>query len=804
MSNDGKIDAITGKVLEKRIGEGIIRRRKASTPSPAAERKVEASVPAPEAAKEPELKAQEIIAQTPQGEEGVSPKVSEPESQQVSGDVEVHRRAESEVEKKKPLTIIAQPGEQKVDLGKKEGVDTKEVLGRSAPGKILTEKEEQFLKRGPRRRKSRAELDFEDIKRVGGLKHAAMIYSEDENGLEGFGVSRVFRPDIKHKKKPVKKGTKKPIVTERKATKKVIKISDGIVVSELSKIMGVKASQIIKKLLDLGITGGINDVIGVDAASIIASEYGFEVEHVAFKEDEVLNVAPAEDVSLHPCPPVVTVMGHVDHGKTSILDAIRHSNVAEKEAGGITQRIGAYTVTHNGKVITFIDTPGHEAFTKMRARGAKVTDIVVLVVAADDGVMPQTEEAIDHAKAAGVPIIVAINKIDKPGVDPLRVKRELANAGLMLEEWGGDTICVNTSAKTGEGIDTLLEMILLQADMLELKARHEGRAMGFVIESRMDKRRGPSVTVIVKEGKLKAGDVVISGNSYGKVRLMHNDKGDVVKEVLPSYPAEVFGLSGVPEAGEKFVVVEDEDTARSIIEARAKKAREGQLADRKRISLEELGRAGGEKELKLILKADESGVVDAIKDAIPALSTSEVSVRIIHTGVGGITESDIILAAASGACVVGFGVVPDVAARQAAAREKVEIRTYSIIYEMLDDIKKAVSGMLSPREVETVIGRAVVKETFKIPKLGTIAGCSVTFGKIARNGYVRVLRDNVVCYDGKIASLKRFKDDVREVEAGKECGVGIENFDDIKVGDELEVYTKEVVSKTWEEGKASS
>ncbi len=566
-----------------------------------------------------------------------------------------------------------------------------------------------------------------------------------------------------------------------------IRLPESVSVRELAYMLEDDEEAIQELLKSKGIAVSLTQILPYDVAKMVCEEYGFEV--VPESEEEV-ELEEKEEEGLLPRPPVVTVMGHVDHGKTTLLDYIRKTNVAAREAGGITQHIGAYKIKLDEGEITFIDTPGHHAFTTMRARGAQVTDIVVLVVAADDGVMPQTVEAINHAKAAGVPIIVAINKIDKPDANPERVKQELAKYGLVPEEWGGDTIMVEISAKTGQNVDELLEMILLQAEMLELKANPNKKARGTVLESKLDPKRGPVATLLVQDGTLRVGDAIVAGLHWGKVRAMMNEWGERLKEAGPSTPVEVLGLSDVPLAGEPFFVVENEKKAREISEARKERAKE-LAAERPRLSLEELMKklAEGEtKELRIVLKADVQGSLEAVRDAIEKLSTDEVGVKVVHYGVGAITETDVMLASASGAIILGFNVRPDSQAKKVAEREKVEIRTYRVIYELLDDVKKAMAGLLEPEYEEVVIGRAEVRQVFSIPKVGKVAGCYVIDGKITRNAKIRVIRDGVIVYEGKLSSLKRFKDDVKEVAAGYECGMGIEGFQDIKENDIIEAY----------------
>jgi translation initiation factor IF-2 len=592
---------------------------------------------------------------------------------------------------------------------------------------------------------------------------------------------------------------KKTEITMPKAAKRVIKISDAISVGDLSQRLGIKTGDIIKKLINLGIMANINQFIDVDTATLVASDFEYEVESIAPQEESLLQNISDSTGEAKIRPPVVTVMGHVDHGKTSLLDAIRKTNVAGGEAGGITQHIGAYHVHLEKGDVTFLDTPGHEAFTAMRARGAKITDLVILVVAADDGVKPQTIEAINHAKAANIPIVVAINKIDLPGADAGRVKQMLTEYGLVPEDWGGDTIFADVSAKKGIGIKELLELILLKAYVMELKANPEKPAKGAVVEAKLDKGRGPVATVLIHEGTIKTGDAIVSGVHSGRVRTMINDWGKKVAEAGPSMPVEVIGLSGVPEAGDIFSVVRDEATAKQIAGIRFKKKQESELKKTAKISLSELYekiKIGEVRELGLVVKGDVQGSVEAVKEVLNKLPTDAIKVNIIHNAVGGITEGDVMLAAASNAIVVGFNVRPEPKANTLAEKEGVDLRLYSIIYELIDDIKKAMEGMLAPTTREKVLGRANVRECFRVSKIGTVAGCYVTDGNILRGNNVRLLRDNVVIYDGKMASLKRFKDDVKEVATGYECGIAIEGFNDLKVGDTIEAYkTEEVAAK---------
>ena len=556
---------------------------------------------------------------------------------------------------------------------------------------------------------------------------------------------------------------------------------------------------LLKKLLDRGILANLNQSLDLKLAEQLANEFGFDIEVKSY-EEVVANEQEGEETEASQSrrPPVVTIMGHVDHGKTSLLDAIRESNVAGGESGGITQHIGAYSVSVNQRGITFIDTPGHEAFTRMRARGALVTDIVVLVVAADDGVMPQTLEAIDHAKAAKVPIVVAINKMDKPDANPDRIKQQLSQHGILIEEYGGETVCVEISARKKTNIDTLLEMILLVADILDLKASPGRLTTGTILEAKLDKSRGPVGTVLIQNGTLHVGDVFVAGAVMGRVRAMFNDMGHKMRESLPGEPVEVLGFQGVPQAGDSFQVFKDEFKARSIVAFRQSKARELATQSGSRLSLEQLFnkiQQGEIRELPIIIKTDVQGSLEVLSDTLTKLGTSEVKIKIIHSGTGAITLSDVLLAEASNAIIIGYNVRPEPKARELAEKEKVDIRTHTIIYNITAEIKSALEGLLQPTIKEVFLGSAEVRDTFRIPKVGMIAGCYVSSGKITRNSTVRLVRDHVVTYEGKISSLKRFKDDASEVKEGFECGVGIENYNDIKVGDTIEAYTTEKVAR---------
>ncbi len=655
--------------------------------------------------------------------------------------------------------------------------------GRSMPGVFpaagpaAPDREGQSKKK---RNKQRRTVDFQGEMNLSGRRH------EDEDDMPRISRGPRRRP----KNRPVHQPATQPI----KAAKRKIRVEEAIRVSDMAHQMGLKANEIIKVLFNLGIMATINKALDLDTAAVVAAEFGYEVEKVGFAEEDYLTAPQETDAPelLKLRPPVVTIMGHVDHGKTSLLDAIRKTNVTSGEAGGITQHIGAYHVKTKRGEIVFLDTPGHEAFTAMRARGAQVTDLVVLVVAADDGVMEQTREAVNHSRAANVPIMVAVNKMDKPEANPDRVLRELAEIGLVPEEWGGDTVVSKVSAKTREGLDDLLELLALQADILELKANPDKLARGHIVEAKLDKGRGPVATVLIQDGTLHQGDNFVCGVFSGRVRAMFNDQGRKVKDAGPAIPVEVQGFEGVPEAGEEFICLADEKLARRIAASRAVKQRERELAKESRVTLETfLARSTDDEEAKtlnLVVKADVQGSLEAILEALRKQSTDKVRINIIHGGTGAITESDILLASASDAIIIGFNVRPTAKVKEVAEHENVDIRFYDIIYKLVDEIKSAMTGLLAPVSREVYLGQAEVRETFSVPKVGVIAGSHVIDGKIIRNAGVRILRDGVVVYTGKTLSLRRFKDDVREVLKGYECGIGLENFNDIKVGDIIEAF----------------
>ncbi|MDU2489254.1 MAG: translation initiation factor IF-2 [Clostridium celatum] len=605
---------------------------------------------------------------------------------------------------------------------------------------------------------------------------------------------------VRKKKKTKKELEQEEVERNAEAACGVIEIGETITVKELCEKLGKPTNDVIKNLIFLGVMAGVNQEIDFSTAEKLCEKYEVLVEK---KEAETELEEFEEDVdvveeNLVKRPPIVTIMGHVDHGKTSLLDAIRHAKVTASEAGGITQHIGAYTVSLNGEKITFLDTPGHEAFTAMRARGAQVTDIVILVVAADDGIMPQTKEAINHCKAADVPMIVAINKIDRPGANVDRVKQELTEHGLVSEDWGGDTICVPVSAKTGENLESLLEMVLLTAEMQELQADPNRKAKGTVIEAKLDKGRGSVASLLIQNGTLNVGDSILVGSTYGRIRAMFDDRGKKIKSAGPSIPVEILGLSEVPSAGDRFVVCKDEKTARNMADLRKQKIKADSHQASNRVSLEDLYsqiQEGKVKELAIVVKADVQGSVEAIRQSLEKLSTDDIKVRVIHGAVGAITETDVTLAAASNALIIGFNVRPDGNATAQSEKESIEIKTYRIIYDAIEDVKSAMIGMLEPEYKEVVNGKAEVRMTYKISNVGTIAGCYVIDGKIVRNSEVRVIRDGIVIFESTLASLKRFKDDAKEVAKGYECGLSIEKFNDLKDGDIIESFTMEAIKR---------
>jgi translation initiation factor IF-2 len=675
----------------------------------------------------------------------------------------------------------------KTDIEQVEKVEEVEPVVQPPPS---DKAEKKLKKKGFKAKPEELEKVGKVFKKKSGFRRKSIIEGEElyERGIR-------TRKGRKTGKTKAAVGQKTQITTA-KAIKRRIKIDESIILSELAKRMGIKAGELIQSLMKMGVMATVNQALDFDTAVLVAGDFNYEVERAAFEEEQLIKKEKDDPGKMVERPPVVTIMGHVDHGKTSLLDVIRETKVADAESGGITQHIGAYHVSTPKGQIVFLDTPGHEAFTAMRSRGSKITDLVVLVVAADDGVMPQTTEAINHSKAAEVPIIVAINKIDKDNADPERVQRELSEAGLVPEDWGGDTIFVNVSAKKNQGIDELLEMILLQAEVLELKANPEKLAVGHVVEAKLDAGRGPVATVLIQEGTLNVGDMVVCGVHYGKVRTLLDDMGREVKTAGPSIPVEVVGISGVPMAGDELIVLADEKDARQVSLHRSEKQRSKDLARSGKISLENLYeqiQEGDVKELNLIVKADVHGSIEAINDSLQKLSNIEVKINVIHSATGTITESDVSLGAVSNAIIVGFNVRPSAKVQDMADEENVDMRFYTVIYDLIKDLKDSVIGMMASTFEERILGRAEVREVFHVPKVGAIAGSYITDGKIERGSLLRLIREGVILYEGRNSSLKRFKDDVKEVQSGYECGIGIENYNDIKVGDTIECYYLEEI-----------
>ena len=721
-------------------------------------------------------KLADIFAQKPGVEEQPSRTGIKEKAAKIPGEIKPEKEtkpvpAEKILKIKQPVS--GQPPE-------KSPTATEEYKKVDVPGKVKKEVESRKLAKF--KSKPGMQRAFDSMRRV-------------EINKKGFDFKPRFK---KHDRKSHIKKSEDVAAMPTQPRKRVLKFQEGASVKEFAELIGRKLNEVIKKFMELGYMPTINQPVDVDAAQIIAESFGLKLEPEIIENEEALLEEEVDESALSPRPPIVTIMGHVDHGKTTLLDAIRKTKVTETEAGGITQHIGAYKVKLKDKEIAFLDTPGHEAFTMMRARGAKVTDIVVLVVAADDSVMPQTIEAIDHAKAAKVPIIVAVNKIDKPDADVKKVLNELSQYDVVTEEWGGKNIFVEVSAKEKTGIEQLLEMILLQAEMMELKADYNRLAKGTIVEAKLDRGRGPVGTVLVNTGMLKVGDPFLVGTIAGKVRALIDDTGRKIEKAGPSTPVEVIGFPEVPHAGDIFVVMEDEKKARHIALNRLHKQRTAAITRKKKLTLDDLYekvKEGEIRDLNIIVKADVQGSVEAVKDALLNLTHPEVKVNVIHTGAGGINESDIMLAAASNAIIIGFNVRPDANASKLTEREGVDVRLYNVIYEAIENIKKALEGLLEPTITEKVLGRAEVRELFHVSRIGTIAGCYVLDGKISRSSAgIRVIRDNVVIYDSKISSLKRFKEDAKEVLTGFECGIMVENFNDIKVGDILENYVKEEVA----------
>lgn len=697
------------------------------------------------------------------------------------------RKKEFEVETEDSFDSLIKPEiDLKIDEKKKKDTEKVDLEAKKAKAKKGVKKEKNIVKNIL---EGIDELELEQkIVKGENVDEDVVAPETEEVEVKEEQKTDKFKRQLKGKKRERSKGKYKTQVPVKITN---VEIGENIVLSELAGLLGIKAVELVKKLFNSGIVATVNQSIDAETAQLLGAEYGIEVNVKTVTEEDLLPKYVQDSAKLVARSPIVTVMGHVDHGKTSLLDAIRKTQVAEGEAGGITQHIGAYEVNLSGRSITFLDTPGHEAFTTLRARGANVTDIVILVVAADDGVMPQTKEAIDHAKAAGVRIVVAVNKIDKPNANPDKVKTQLADYGIIPDEWGGEYQFQEISAKNRIGIEDLLERVLLEADVLELKADPDRLGEGIIIESKLDKQKGPVATVLVKEGTIKNGDFFVVGSTFGKVRAMFDYKGKILKSAGPAAPVEVMGFSSVPDSGENIIVLPNEKIARQIAELRLLKQKETELKNKSKISLTDIfGRIkdGQIKELNIIVKGDVQGSVEALKSSFAKLSNIEVKVNVIHDGVGGINESDVLLASASNAIIIGFNVRPDSKAKSVAEREEVEINLYSVIYEAIDDVKKAIGGLLSPEVKENILGKVQVRQVFSVPKIGKIAGSYVLEGKIVRNGKVRVVRDNVVVYEGVVGSLKRFADDAKEVLAGYECGVGIDKFNDIKENDIFEVF----------------
>ena len=801
---------ISGKnketVEEIRIKSTVIRRRRKKVPAEP-EGVAAAEEPAPEVPEE--ATAEKEAADEQEAPESVDVKAAEEKPADTTAEAarpvdlkeKKPKKAVKKVKKQEAAKIIQMPVKPVAKPpGKKTAKDAKAKV-RRLPSRAKNEvrpaapPKDPAIKEGKKKKWDKKPDEDDRAKRFLKKKISFRKKSVVE-GQDLYDTGYKGRKPRKGGKAKIAGRGQKTQVTIAKAIKRRIKVDDAIIISELAKRMGIKANEMIKTLMGMDVMATVNQSIDYDTAVLVASEFDYEVEHAAFEEEAVLKQVTDDPDKLQERPPVVTIMGHVDHGKTSLLDVIRKTRITETEAGGITQHIGAYHVTTDRGQIAFLDTPGHEAFTAMRSRGAKITDLVVLVVAADDGVMPQTLEAINHSKAANVPIIVVVNKIDKANADPDRVKRELAENGLTPEDWGGDTIFVNVSAKENVGIDELLEMISLQSEVLELKANADKLAYGHVVEAQIDSGRGPVATVLVQDGTLRNGDALVCGIHFGKVRALLDDRGSQVESAGPSIPVEVLGLSGVPMAGDEFIVLADEKSAKQISEHRIQRQRSKELAQTNRLSLEKLYeqiQQGEVKDLNLIIKADVHGSIEALGEALIKLSNEEVKVKVVHSATGTISESDISLAAVSHAIIIGFNVRPTPKVQAFAGEENIDMRLYNVIYDVINDVKGAMVGLMNSTYKEHVVGTAEVREVYQIPKVGAIAGSYVTDGKIERGQSIRVVRDGVILYEGKNASLRRFKDDAKEVQAGYECGIGVENFNDIKVGDVLECYYLEEI-----------
>lgn len=773
------------EIVEKRVKSTIIRRRKkVSDNKPEVETKPDVQSQAevvPKKAEKVELKSQK----EPVKVEAKSDSVKEDKKPEVVKK-EVSRKIVSNQRIKKVEPTVVQTKPKKIEPKEHANLKPIKTIDLKKVEEPATEDDAESKKKKPAKKKvvdPNAKLSRSQL-------------------VRGYGSDvRVFQPDRSGRKKKIvaKKDIKSTAITEVKAIKRIIEMSGNITVSELARGIGVKANEIVKRLMQMGTMATVNQALDFDTATLVANEFEYEIKDVSFDASKIfenLDQSWPGDKDIKARPPVVTVMGHVDHGKTSLLDAIRKADVVSGEAGGITQHIGAYTVKLDSGEITFLDTPGHAAFTAMRARGAKVTDVVILVVAADDGVMPQTIESIHHAKAAEVPIVVAVNKVDKPDAEPDKIMREVSEHGLVPEEWGGDVIFCPVSAKEKTGIKELLENVLLQAELLELKADSKARPRGVIVEAELDRARGAVATVLVQEGTLKVGDYFVAGAFAGKVRAIRDAHGKQLKEAGPSYAVEIMGLEGAPHASDSLEVVPDEQTARKISDHRLSEDKKKQQASQGKVSLEDFFQQSQLEEvaeLSVIIKGDTQGSVEAVKDSLLKLSTDKVKVKIMHSAVGGINESDVLLASASNAIIIGFHVRPETKAISLAKNEGVDIQIYKIIYEMVDDVKKAMQGLLSPTKKEIYLGRAEVRDTFTVSKVGQIAGCYVIDGKLTRNANLRLLRDNVIMYEGKVSSLKRFKDDAKEVKQNFECGVGIEGYQDMKPGDVIEAFDIELI-----------
>jgi translation initiation factor IF-2 len=804
-------------IEEKRVQRGVIRRRRKIVKAEPTPVEIEAQVETPPPAETPAGKeSPPPVAGEPQPEPG-GPVTTEAETvvakkvkakKKVAAKEKKVRKGRRKVKREPAAKIIKLPErDREVVQGEKaaEKVKPEEPETPVAETKIVVptpEPAEEKKPVKPKKKKGRRGRTEEDDQRSP-RKRLPSRRKEIVTGEDLYERRRIPGRGMRARKaaRAVSKDGKQTEITVPKAVKRRIKLDEAITVANLAKRMGVKATEVIRTLMEMGLMATLNQAIDYDTAVLVSAEFDYEVEKTGFEEAEIVQAAPDREEDLKPRSPVVTIMGHVDHGKTSLLDAIRQTKVTEEEAGGITQHIGAYNVSLDDGLVVFLDTPGHEAFTAMRARGAKVTDLVVLVVAADDGVMQQTVEAINHAQAADVPILVAINKIDKDNANSERVRRELAERGLNPEEWGGSTTMVEVSAKEKIGLDELLELILLQAELMELKANPNKLARGRVVEAKLDRGKGALATVLVQEGTLRAGEPFVCGTFYGRVRSMVDDRGRKVEEAPPSMPVEVHGISGVPQAGDELVVVTDDKHAKQVAAHRQLKLREAELSRATKVTLDNLFariKEGETKELRIVLKADVQGSLEAVTDSLHKLSAEEIRVNIIHNAAGAVTETDVMLASASDAIVIGFNVRAPLKAQELAETERVDLRFYDVIYQVVAEVRDAMEGMLEPIYKENFMGRAEVLKTFAVSKVGTIAGCMVNEGRVELGARIRVLRDDVVINDSKIASLQRYKDQVKEVKGGQDCGIGVENFNDIKIGDILETYSIEEIKAVLE------